>query len=321
MITRITIYLLFVFLFVYAGETFAFTEGSNNNYFGIGAGGASGSQNALFGASAGDVNTGSYNTFLGHKAGYSNDTGSNNTFIGYLSGYNNTTNSQNTFLGYRSGYNTTGGHNTFIGHNAGYSTNTGYNNVFLGRNAGYTNATGVNNVFLGHDSGYYETGSNKLYIDNSDTTSPLIYGEFNNSFVEINGDFYVTGNTYVDSDIQVKKSIRPIRSPIDKIKHIQGVSFAWNDAKGKGSLHDIGRHYGVIAQDVENVLPEVVRTGRNGNKKVSYMELIPVLIEAVKEQHKIVEQQQKTLTEMTEEIKAIKRKLQLKGALAMLETD
>ena len=44
--------------------------------------------------------------------------------------------------------------------------------------AGFSNTAGSGNVFLGNEAGYKETGSNKLYIDNSDTSTPLIYGQF-----------------------------------------------------------------------------------------------------------------------------------------------
>ena len=49
-------------------------------------------------------------------------------------------------------------------------------------------------MFIGYNAGYDETGSNKLYIENSDSSNPLIYGEFDNDFVKINGGFQVTGD-------------------------------------------------------------------------------------------------------------------------------
>ena len=115
--------------------------------------------------------SGYYNIFIGWGAGYYNSSGAQNNFIGFRSGGSNTTGSGNTFLGYWTGYNNT----------------TGSDNTFLGYNAGTSNTTGAGNVFLGHDAGYNETGSNKLYIDNSDTTTSLIYGEFDNHSVRING--------------------------------------------------------------------------------------------------------------------------------------
>jgi len=60
------------------------------------------------------------------------------------------------------------------------------------------NATGGSNVFLGFESGYNETGSNKLYIENSNSTTPLIYGEFDNDILRVNGSFEVTGGVTAD---------------------------------------------------------------------------------------------------------------------------
>ena len=63
----------------------------------------------------------------------------------------------------------------------------------MGYRAGNNNQTGSGNVFLGYYAGFYETGSNKLYIDNSFTSTPLIYGEFDNRILTINGNLEVIG--------------------------------------------------------------------------------------------------------------------------------
>ena len=165
------------------------TSGSNNTFVGLNAGYSNdtASSNTFLGTSAGYTNsTGGFNTFVGTSAGY-NNTASNNTFVGYEAGTSNTTGYFNTFLGYRAGNSNTGGYyNTFLGYRAGYSTTTGSTNTFLGYGAGYS-TTGGGNVFLGYQAGSNETGSDKLYIDNSNTNAPLIYGEFDNNILKING--------------------------------------------------------------------------------------------------------------------------------------
>lgn len=80
----------------------------------------------------------------------------------------------------------TGDFNTVMGFQAGRHHNTGDNNTFIGNSAGRENTAGSGNVFLGSFAGFYETGSNKLYIANSDTETPLIYGDFDTGTVEIN---------------------------------------------------------------------------------------------------------------------------------------
>ncbi len=206
----------------YAGNSL--TSGSENTFIGRSAGLSNtiGSENTFVGVSAGWWNQGSFNTFIGNASGIKNTTGNNNTFIGYVSGYENTTGYGNTFVGRESGYgnttgysnaffglesgnsNTTGYANTFIGRFAGHDNTEGIRNVFLGRGAGNTNTTGDNNtflgdragysnisgdgnVFIGYNAGYNETDSNRLYIDNSDTSKPLIWGNFNTDTVAFMG--------------------------------------------------------------------------------------------------------------------------------------
>ncbi len=117
---------------------------------------------------------------------YSGDA-SGNTAIGYQSMVQNTTGFSNTVMGSKAlSVNTIGDRNTVIGFEAGFSSGTNLNdNTFVGYQSGYTNA-GNANVFLGAFSGLNETGSDKLYIDNTGTTTPLIYGEFNNDLLRIN---------------------------------------------------------------------------------------------------------------------------------------
>jgi hypothetical protein len=108
-------------------------------------------------------------------------------------------NDHNIFIGNQSGYNTNGAsRNTFLGQFTGLNLSGGDNNTLIGYNAGYNIANGSSNIFLGYNAGYNETGSNKLYIANSDTTTPLIYGEFDNEIVRVNGSLNsrLTGQSY-----------------------------------------------------------------------------------------------------------------------------
>jgi hypothetical protein len=174
-------------------------DGDNNTFVGYMAGyfNTTGYYNTFIGRRTGFYNdTGYFNTFVGAAAGLDNTTGRYNTFIGVNAGSSNGSADFNTFLGFQAGFNnckngqtdtTDCESNTFIGANAGFSNTTGNANIYLGTFAGYNNTTGSGNIFIGYRAGYNETGSNKLYIDNSGTSSPLIYGEFDNDFVRING--------------------------------------------------------------------------------------------------------------------------------------
>lgn len=84
------------------------------------------------------------------------------------------------------------------------------------------------------------------------------------------------------SDRNRKTNIRPIENSIAIIQRLQGVRFDWLD-NDKASI-------GLIAQEVEDVIPEVVETGADGTKTISYGNIIGVLIEAIKEQQIRIEE-------------------------------
>ncbi|MBL7832865.1 MAG: hypothetical protein JNK18_02880 [Cyclobacteriaceae bacterium] len=175
----------------------------NNTYTGTNAGNGSsgGAYNATYGYSAGDVVTGDYNSFFGAYAGLANTSGNYNTFIGYRAGDASVTASANTYVGYYAGNNSTAGSNTFLGYYSGFTNTTGTNNTYVGYHSGRSatggnntfigyqtgnSSVGTGNVFLGYQAGYNESGSGKLYIDNSNTATPLIYGDFTTNQVGIN---------------------------------------------------------------------------------------------------------------------------------------
>jgi uncharacterized protein (UPF0218 family) len=86
------------------------------------------------------------------------------------------------------------------------------------------------------------------------------------------------------SDRNAKADIEVIDNAIDRITQIEGVTFRFvDDESGK-------RHAGVIAQDVEKVLPEAVSEGANGFKQVAYDNIIGLLIEAIKDQQKQIDE-------------------------------
>ncbi len=141
-----------------------------------------------FGAGQNDDLSNNGNTFLGYQSGFQNTTGHTNAFVGRSSGFSNTSGFRNIFLGYRSGmFNTSGNQNIYMGYQTGHNNVSGSDNTFIGSRAGYNN-TGSRNVYLGYMAGFNATGSNQLYIDNSSTSSPLIYGNFLTNRVGINGD-------------------------------------------------------------------------------------------------------------------------------------
>jgi hypothetical protein len=91
---------------------------------------------------------------------------------------------------------------------------------------------------------------------------------------------------YSSSDRQLKDNIKPIENALEKVKQISGYTFDWNNKQTIYEGHDVG----VIAQEIEAVLPEVVTTRDTGFKAVKYEKIVPLLIEAIKEQQTQIEE-------------------------------
>jgi hypothetical protein len=127
----------------------------------------------------------------------------------------------------------------------------------------------------------------------------------------VNGTAYATGG-WQSSDLRFKQNIKTIDSPIDKVMNVKGVSFEWKTSEYKDKGFPEGRHYGVIAQEVERVLPEVVMEGPDGEKAVSYTELVPVLIEAIKQQQKEIVSLKESLAQnesLNQRLNALEKRL------------
>ena len=93
---------------------------------------------------------------------------------------------------------------------------------------------------------------------------------------------------FYSSDVALKENIHNISSPMEKVQNLNGVLFDWKqefiDSKGGEDGYFVRKtDVGVIAQDVEKVLPEVVGTRPNGVKAVKYDRLCALLIECVKD--------------------------------------
>ncbi len=271
-----------------------------------------GASNTVLGSMAGENASGGNNTFIGTSAGRL-AVGGNNTFVGEGAGYafpNENSGVRNTYIGQKAGaFTSTGNYNVMIGFNAGYLNYEGSNNTFLGYDAGHNVHAGSGNVFIGHEAGYNVNNvSNKLYIDNSNTSSPLIYGEFDNHRVVINGNntdntlnytFYVNGRGGGSyswnslSDGRLKANIVTIPNALQKVMELRGVNFNWKDES-----YEKGIQIGFIAQEVQKILPEVVDYN-NDRYSMQYAPITALLVEAMKEQ-------QEQINKLTEENQSLK---------------
>ena len=98
----------------------------------------------------------------------------------------------------------------------------------------------------------------------------------------VTNSYMVRSSTYTPSDKKFKKNIKPIKNSLNKILSLEGKTYEWKD-KNKGK----GIHYGLIAQELEGIIPELVKGDEQ--KFVNYEGIIPVLIEAIKEQQKQID--------------------------------
>ncbi|MBL7813922.1 MAG: tail fiber domain-containing protein [Saprospiraceae bacterium] len=193
---------------------------------------------SMTGALFGVHNTGG-STFFGEKAGENDDLTSNqNTFFGYYVGNQMATGSNNSAFG-RSALevNASGNSNTALGYATLSKNLTGSGNTAVGTFAGQDN-TGSNNVFLGYGAGASETGSNKLYIDNTSTSSPLIYGDFSNNTLTVNGKMGIGTTTPTQAKLVVNGNAT------------NTLSYAYlNSSNQTGTVSNYTANYSIYASD------------------------------------------------------------------------
>jgi hypothetical protein len=99
-----------------------------------------------------------------------------------------------------------------------------------------------------------------------------------------NGTGYFNGGSFSLSDRTLKTNIVEIESALDKVTQLRGVYFDWIDTEKFNNKHQIG----LIAQEVEEVIPELVNTSESGIKSVNYAQITGLLIQAIKEQSDII---------------------------------
>jgi hypothetical protein len=135
-----------------------------------------------------------------------------------------------------------------------------------------------------------QDGRNGYSYLNSPTSLYLCVGggakmTMDNSMITVAGRLHVPGGISGSwmSDLRLKKDITPLENPLAKLLTLRGLSFSWID-----ETYGKDREIGVIAQEVEAVFPELVNT-IDDQKMVNYVGLIPILIEAIKEQQKQID--------------------------------
>lgn len=100
------------------------------------------------------------------------------------------------------------------------------------------------------------------------------------------------------SDVRMKKNIAPISGALEKVLQMDGVTYNWraDEFPSENLTEDL--QHGLIAQELEKVIPELVLTDSEGWKSIEYTHLVPVLIEALKEQQEIIEAQNNDINDL-----------------------
>jgi len=114
-------------------------------------------------------------------------------------------------------------------------------------------------------------------IRNYNGSSMVESARFTTGSLTVIGDVIAFGTP---SDISFKENIKPIENALDKVEKLQGVTFDWKESD---SILNIKQDIGFIAQDVQKVLPELVRENDNGKLSLRHQGIISVLTEAIKE--------------------------------------
>lgn len=144
----------------------------------------------------------------------------------------------------------------------------------------------------------------QIIIHNNSNTGLEVYLQCTaNNELTVGGTIRATGDVvaYASSDLRYKDNLKKIEDPIDKLLSINGYEFDWNQKQETYSGHDVG----VIAQEIEKVIPEIVTTRDNGYKAVKYEKIVPLLIEAVKEQQTQIESQKSEIEELKDLVKQL----------------
>jgi len=255
----------------------------------------------------------STNTAVGTSALQANTSGANNIAVGYQAGYTNSTGVNNAFFGWSAGYsNTTGEENTFIGNYAGYAVTTGIKNTIIGRYSGNQGGldirTSSNYIVLsdgdGNPRAYWDASGNftnsaaSMTIANGTykiasqgsgiaymgfvTSSAALQMSFNSVIAGVSlGSGATSWGSFSDS--RLKDITGTYTNALSDIAQIQPVKFTWKNDSSKKP------YVGVIAQSVQNVVPEsvdsmaYVENDTTEYLQVRYTELIPLMIASIQE--------------------------------------
>lgn len=150
----------------------------------------------------------------------------------------------------------------------------------------------------------------RLYTDNNVAKVSIGYSQYTGNFYQNNLDIYANGNAWLRgaltqaSDLRLKKNIVALNNSLSQLLKLNGYHYYWKDSHVDSSLQT-----GLIAQEVQQLFPELVKEDAKGELSVNYTGLVPVLIESIKELKKEMDQkiiqQEKQILELQQQIKLL----------------
>ncbi|MFT4543594.1 MAG: hypothetical protein ACI9UR_000852 [Bacteroidia bacterium] len=173
----------------------------------------------------------------------------------------------------------------------------------------------------GNDCGIYNDVNNEWMIRAFDNDRVELYYDnltklqTTNTGVIVNGKILSDGISEI-SDIRFKIAIAPIDDALSSILKMNGVTYDWRRDEFPDKNFTETKQYGLIAQEIEQIIPELVNTDVEGWKSIQYTHLMPVLIEALKEQQQIIDSQKQDITNL--ELKADANASQIEAILQQL---
>jgi hypothetical protein len=255
-------------------------SGTNNTAAGSSAltSNTTGTQNTASGAGALQANTGgNFNTASGANALNRNVTGAANTASGAAALQSNTTGNNNTATGLNAlNQNTTGGNNTASGAGAMFSNTTGNNNTALGFGAGGNWTTGSNNIAIANNGDAADLATIRIGAQGTQTRAFMagIRGTRVNKgqavMVDANGQLGVSR-----SSLRYKEDIHAMGDASKPLMNLRPVTFRYKEAEADGSKPI---QYGLIAEEVEKVMPELVVYNEKGTPESVAYEILPSLL-------------------------------------------
>jgi Chaperone of endosialidase len=270
----------------------------------------SGSYNTAVGFALNQNTTGSRNTAIGDKTLEANHAGSGNTAVG-SGALNGFTGDNNSAFGVDALRNSAGSNNIAMGLNA-LRNGAGSNNIAIGLNAGTVLTSGSNNIYIGNagasagETGQIRIGDNAVHTQGTVIASIYGFGATGGAPV------YVTSGgrlgTSTASSRRYKEEIHDIAAESDALLALRPVAFRYREEFDPARLPQ----YGLIAEEVAEVFPELVVCDREGRpESVRYHELSALLLNEIQKQHRSIESQRAEIKSL--EARLAKLEASLKG--------